>query len=90
VASELDAIGLDKRRPVVGRSYAPSVAKQAAAYGAFLAVVAALIVGGVIAVRELDRPPERVTAEAPWARPSSEPLPPRPLDFPRNGRTDVD
>lgn len=83
-------MGLDKRRSVVGGSYGPSIAKQVAAYGAFLAVVAVLVVGFILATRELDQPPERRGAEAPWAQPGAEGAPPRPLDFPRNGPTEVD
>ncbi|HSI79665.1 MAG TPA: hypothetical protein VK919_03335 [Solirubrobacterales bacterium] len=87
---DLDALGLDKRRTVVGGSYSPSFARQAGIYGAFLAVVAVLVVGAILAVGALDKPRERETATAPWAQPASEQLSPRPLDFPRNGRTEVD
>lgn len=88
--SDLDALGLDKRRRVVGGSYAPSFARQVSVYGASLAIVAALVITAVVVVGALDQPRERDTASAPWAQPTSEQLQPRPLDFPRNGRTDVD
>jgi hypothetical protein len=65
--SDVDAMGLDKRREVVGQSYAPSFARQAAMYGIFLAVVAALVIGGKLLADELDQPPDEIKAEAPWA-----------------------
>src|SRR5215203_1036711 len=53
--SEVDAMGKDKRRPVVGESHGPSLARQLALYGIFLVVVAALVVGGFILVGSLDK-----------------------------------
>jgi hypothetical protein len=64
--SEVDAMGLDKRREVVGKSYGPSVARQASMYGIFLAVVAALVIGGKLLAEELDQPPDEIKAQAPW------------------------
>src|SRR5512144_2584746 len=54
--SDVDAMGRDKRRPVVGQSYGPSKARQLGLSGIFLAVVAALVVGGIILVGKLDTP----------------------------------
>src|SRR5215211_3278682 len=52
--SEVDAVGKDKRRPVVGRSYGPSKTRQLALYGVFLAVLAALAFGGFMLVQAKD------------------------------------
>src|SRR5215213_5867503 len=52
--SEVDAMGKDKRRPVVGQSYGPSKARQLALYGVFLAVVAALAFGGYLLIQTQD------------------------------------
>lgn len=87
--SEVDAMGFEKRREVVGKSYGPSFAKQATVYGIFIAVVATVSIGFYLLARELDQPPETTAVEAPWAQPGAEQVPVRPLDFPRNGQTDV-
>src|SRR3954447_2048078 len=54
--SEVDAMGKDKRRAVVGQTYGPTKARQLGLYGIFLAVIAALVVGGIILVGQLDSP----------------------------------
>jgi hypothetical protein len=76
--SELDAMGLDKRREVVGKSYAPSFGRQAAMYGIFLAVLAALVIGGKLLADELDKPPDQVEERAVW---TGNDEPPAPIDF---------
>lgn len=74
--SDVDAMGLDKRRSVVGHSYSASFAKQATLYGIFLVVLAALLFGGKLLVDELDAPPAEYEAKAPWAEgPQIEPRP---------------
>jgi hypothetical protein len=75
--SEVDAMGLDKRREVVGKSYAPSFARQATMYGTFVAVVAALVISGKLLADELDQPPDEVEAEAVW---TGNDIPPAPID----------
>jgi hypothetical protein len=76
--SELDAMGLDKRREVVGKSYAPSFARQATMYGIFLAVLAVLVIGGKLLADELDKPPEQVEDRAVWTGNDEKPAP---IDF---------
>jgi hypothetical protein len=66
-ASRMDAMGLDKRRAVVGESYGPSFGKQARLYGGALAIVAVLVIGFVLLAKELDKSPETFPDEAPWA-----------------------
>jgi hypothetical protein len=80
--SDVDAMGLDKRRPVIGGSYSPSLARQATIYGIFLAVLAALVFVAILAVDELDKPPEKYQDEAPWVNSHREPAP---IDFPEYG-----
>lgn len=81
--SSVDAMGLDKRRQVGGQRYGASPAKQAAVYGGALAVIAALVLGGVILTNELDKPPPPGEVEpAPWA--GNDLKPPPPIDFPRS------
>ena len=85
----VDAMGLDKRRGVVGGRYSPSRAKQATLYGAFIAIVAVLGIGFILLTNELDQPPSSYSDEAAWSAPDAEQVPPRPLDFPRSGSPDV-
>ena len=81
--SNVDAMGLDKRRQVGGRRYGASPAKQAAVYGGALAVIVALGVGAKLLTDELDKaPPEGSVPDAPWA--DAEQKPPPPIDFPRS------
>jgi hypothetical protein len=76
--SEVDAMGLDKRREVVGKSYGPSAGRQLTMYGIFLAVLAALVFGGKLLADELDKPPEQVEDQAVWTG-NDEPA--APIDF---------
>jgi hypothetical protein len=77
---DLDAMGHDKRRQVVGKSYGASAAKQAAIYGAFVALVIALAFGAKILIDHADKPPAHNAAQAPWAQPGAPQTPPKPLE----------
>jgi len=81
--SNVDAMGLDKRRQVGGQRYGASPAKQAAVYGGALAVIIGLFIGGKLLTDELDKaPPEGEVPDAPWAA-AEQKQPPR-IDFPRS------
>jgi hypothetical protein len=78
--SEVDAMGKDKRRPVVGESHGPSTGRQLALYGAFLAVLAVLVVGGFILVGSLDKSVGKdVPNSAPWSEPGAKQIKPKPI-----------
>ena len=77
--SDVDAMGLDKRREVVGGSYGPSLARQATLYGVVLAVIVALVVGFIILAGELDKAPETVQDRAPWSDPDAPQEPVSPI-----------
>lgn len=85
--SDVDAMGLDKRRQVQGKRYGASPAKQALVYGIFVAVVAALVIGGSILASNLDKPSdsELQAAEedppAPWAQETAPQTKPGDIDF---------
>jgi hypothetical protein len=83
--SDVDAMGLDKRREVMGQSYGPSLGKQAMLYGITLAVLAALVIGGKVLADKLDEPPATVEDTAPWAAADAQQRKPAPIDFPRYG-----
>jgi len=78
-ASDVDAMGQDKRRRVVGRSYGPSFARQAVLYLAFLVAVAAVALGIKLLVDKYDQPPDHFQAKAPWAQPGVHQIQPKPL-----------
>jgi hypothetical protein len=78
--SEVDAMGRDKRRPVVGQSYGPSKARQLGLYGIFLAVAAALVIGGIILIGKLDTPVgKHVPCSAPWCKGDPKQIKPKPI-----------
>jgi hypothetical protein len=78
--SEVDAMGKDKRRSVVGQTYGPTKARQLGLYGIFLAVIAALVVGGIILVGQLDSPVgKHVPNSAPWSKPGVRQIQPKPI-----------
>jgi hypothetical protein len=67
----VDAMGNDKHRQVVGQSYGPSFARQASLYGIFLVILIVLVIGGKIAIDNLDTAPSHSSDQAPWSAPSA-------------------
>ena len=74
--SDVDAMGQDKHRTVIGQRYGASRAKQFLYYGAFVAFVVAAYLGLQIAVDHLDKAPAHDKDQAPWSKPGApnEPL----------------
>jgi hypothetical protein len=67
VPSDVDAMGQDKRRQVVGHSYGPSRRSQIMFFVA-VATVAVVIVGGwLVLVGLFDKPPTHFKDSAPWS-----------------------
>lgn len=66
-----DAMGMDKRRAVIGHAYGPSRRSQFLAFGGFFAVLAVLLIGGKMIADKADEPPDTNPAAAPWAQPSA-------------------
>ncbi len=65
--SDVDAMGQDKRRQVVGHSYGPSRRSQIMFFVA-VATVAVVIVGGwLVLVALFDKPPTHFKDSAPWS-----------------------
>jgi hypothetical protein len=78
--SEVDAMGLDKRRSVVGQGYGPSKARQLLVYLGAVAVIAALVVGGIILVNSVDTSVGKdVPHSAPWAKQGVKQIKPKPI-----------
>jgi hypothetical protein len=71
--SDVDAMGQDKRRQVVGHSYGPSRRSQLMFFVA-VATVLVVVVGGWLAlVAAFDNPPEQFSERAPWSTTASDP-----------------
>jgi hypothetical protein len=67
VPSDVDAMGHDKRRAVVGHSYGPSARSQIMFFVA-VGVVVVVIVGGWLGLVALfDKPPTHFKDSAPWS-----------------------
>ena len=77
--SNVDAMGHDKRRQVVGKTYGPTLARQLVLYGIFLVIVVAIAFGVKVAVDHFDQPPKHFSAQAPWAQKGAKQIPPKPL-----------
>lgn len=77
--SDVDAMGLDKRREVIGQVYGPTRTRIVVRFVIFIAVVIVLLVAAKLAVDQLDKPPATNAAEAPWAQPDAPQRPPKPL-----------
>jgi hypothetical protein len=74
--SDVDAMGQDKHRKVVGQRFGASRAKQVAYYGIFVAFVIVAYIGLKTAADHLDKAPAHDTNQAPWSKPGApdEPL----------------
>ena len=70
--SDVDAMGLDKRRAVVGERYGASFAKQARSTACSSSSSSRSLIGGKLAVDELDQGPEVNADKAPWSQADAE------------------
>lgn len=69
VPSDVDAMGKDKRREVIGHSYGPSRKSQLAVLGGFLAAVVIVFGGGKLLADKADATPKDNPDAAPWSQP---------------------
>ncbi len=65
--SDVDAMGQDKRRQVVGHSYGPSRRSQIMFFVAVAAVAVVVIGGWLVLVGLFDKAPTHVKDAAPWS-----------------------
>lgn len=79
---DVDAMGNEKRRQVVGQSYGPSIRKQLTVYGIFLAVLAVLVIGGLTVVSNIDNREMPIEDTAPWTNGEGNVEAPNDIDFP--------
>jgi hypothetical protein len=65
--SDVDAMGHDKRREVVGHSYGPSAKSQIMFFVTVGAVVVVIVGGWLLLVGLFDKPPNHFKDSAPWS-----------------------
>jgi hypothetical protein len=75
--SDTDAMGLDKRRQVIGGDYSAGLGKQLTRWIAVVVVVIGAAFGLKLLVQDLDKPPAHNADKAPW---SGNDKPPAPLE----------
>ena len=73
--SDIDAMGLDKRREVVGGRYSASLTRQIVTYAIVVVVASAAAFGLKMLADDLDQPPAKVADEAPWTGNDRKPPP---------------
>jgi hypothetical protein len=66
--SDVDAMGQDKRREVVGHSYGPSKRSQIMFFVAVGAVLVVIVGGWLALVAAFDKPPTDFKDSAPWSK----------------------
>jgi hypothetical protein len=86
---DLDAMGNDKRRAVIGRQYGASARKRLAVYGAAVAVGVLVVIAFATVVKGVDNRDIPIENTAPWAQADAQQDPPRDVDFGRNGPDDT-
>jgi hypothetical protein len=73
--SDKDAMGLDKRREVIGGNYGASFTKQLLSWIAVVVVAAAAAFGLKLLVDDLDKAPAHPAEKAPWTDSDQKPAP---------------
>lgn len=79
-ASATDAMGLEKRRGVIGGAYGPSRSRVILTFVAFFAIVGIVFVGLLVLVNQVDQPPDQQVDKAPWSASDAEQQPSQPID----------
>jgi hypothetical protein len=69
--SDVDAMGMDKRRQVIGNVGGPSRRSQFLFFGSVAAIAILLIGGWFLAVSILDQPKDEYPDKAPWSSPEA-------------------
>jgi hypothetical protein len=71
--SDVDAMGKDKRRQVVGHSYGPSRKSQVIFFVAVAALLVFVVGGFFVAVAAFDQPKDEYPDQAPWSQALEDP-----------------
>ena len=85
---DLDAMGNDKRRAVIGQQYGASARKRLIVYGIAVGVIVLAVVAFATVVGSVDNRDIPVEDTAPWAQTGAQQQPPTDVDFARNGPDD--
>lgn len=87
--SDLDAMGNDKRRPVIGQQYGASARKRLIVYGIAVTVLVLVVVAFLTVISGVDERKIALKETAPWSASGAPQEAPRDVDFQRNGPTDT-
>ena len=87
--SDVDAMGNDKRRVVVGGQYGATVQKKLLVYGVVLAVMVGIVVAFLTVVTGIDNKEIALKDTAPWSEAGGAQVAPRDVDYKANGPTDT-
>jgi hypothetical protein len=87
--SDVDAMGNDKRREVIGGQYGASVRKRLLVYGIAIAVIVGAVILSLTVVSNVDNKEIPLKNTAPWTASGAEIEAPRDVDFNRNGPDDT-
>jgi hypothetical protein len=87
--SDLDAMGNDKRRPVIGQQYGASARKRLIVYGIAIGVIVLVVVAFMTVISGVDNKDIALKDTAPWSGADAPQEAPRDVDFQRNGPTDT-
>lgn len=74
--SDVDAMGQDKRRAVVGHSYGPTRRRQLMFFVMVGGVFLLLIGGSIAAIKAFDQPEDNYPDKAPWSQAAAADNPP--------------
>jgi hypothetical protein len=66
--SDVDAMGRDKRRSVVGNTYGPTRRRQAFFFAIAAGVAVLIVLGAIAAINAFDQPEKNYPDKAPWAQ----------------------
>ena len=83
--TDLDAMGNDKRRSVIGQQYGASARKRLLVYGIAVLVIVLAVIAFLTVITGIDERDIGLEETAPWAADDAPQTPPRPVDFMRNG-----
>lgn len=83
--ADLDAMGNDKRRQVIGKQYGATVRKRLLVYGVFVGVVVIAVIAFLTVVDSYDNREIKLEDTAPWTEAGAVASPPRDVDFKANG-----
>jgi hypothetical protein len=65
--SDVDAMGQDKRRQIVGHAYGPSKRSQLMFFVAVAAIIAVVVGGYALAIAAFDQPEDEYPDKSPWS-----------------------